>query len=1246
MKALTNIWGRYRLLLFALILLTGGFITERHRIFLDSKRINVSIFQSVLDQKLQSAEEILKTAGQRLAQTGQEEFISSFAEEYHDLYTDKGLMVLGYKNEELVFWNSNVLPVDLDSIPGWERYQLINPGNGYYVTTRYLFDDSLILLGLVLIKHDYVFENEFLINVFHTDFRIYPEVELSTSEDSDYIINAPTGEFLFSLNKPSRPVYTNTFALLACCLYSAGALLVLFFLYGSFRLPFIGSPLSKNIWLAIVILLLISLRLVMLETGYPNLFRGFQLFHPHHYAKSSLFPSLGDFLINASLIFFIVTCFAAHFRIVDRETNPCRMKSIVWVAALSILLSAFMLFFHYMFYGLIFNSSIQLEVHNFFYLNRFSFVAYLILAMLLGSLVLLTDKVVFISSTLVSLKTFLIIFAVSFASGMAIFQTTSQPLNKYAVTFFIILTASITAVRYFRYRYSYSLQVFLILIVSLFSLAFITSNSRSKEKGIRQVIVVNLANERDQVAEFLFEEIEYRMGQDSFLVNSLGSTYYDDFEIYDYIATNYFGGYFRKYEMQVAACGYDFDLWLEDVGELVDCYDFFYDMSDEYGIPVSRNSRFFFLDNLNGRISYLGMIVFEFDEYPREKTLFISLDSKLLSEQLGYPELLLEGRLSGSPAITQYSNAKYNQGQLITRAGTYSYPLKLQFQTDGENQMSFIEEGGYEHLVYRVDQDNVIVLSKPLITTVDLITSFSYSFAFFYLLYSLSLLICKYPLKIKNWQIDFKNKIKFSMIGVLLLSLVIIGAGTVYYNIMQFENKQYENISEKIQSVMVELEYRLGLERELTPEMRYFVTGLLIQFSNVFYTDINLYDPEGNLYASSRPEVFELGLTGEQMNPVAYSEMVIKNNARFIHKESISNLSYLSAYVPFTNANNEILSYLNLPYFTRHSILTKEIYTLVVAVANIYAVLILITILIAIIVSNTITKPLQLIQDKLRELSLGKKNEQIDYESEDEIGNLIKEYNRMVVELENSAGMLARSERESAWREMAKQIAHEIKNPLTPMKLSIQHLQRAWEDKTDNWEEVLKNTTRNLIEQIDHLSSIATAFSHFAKLPGAKREMVNISETIRNVSELFANSDNIDIKLRLNGYENLAVISDKMQLNRILVNLLKNATQAIPKTRKGEISIELTREEDMALVEVTDNGEGVHPAIKDKMFTPYFTSKSGGTGLGLAIVKNIAEQYGGSVGFTSEYNKGSCFWFRLPLAPEGKDEDSSTIRDD
>lgn len=1223
---------KFRILAFMAAAFATAVILENNAENLDTRRINPAGFQKAMDKKLNKASADLKEIGYLISSEGLDQFIENHSEIYYDTYREDGIVLLAYQGNELRFWNSNVIPLQIsESIVNTEQ-NVINPGNGWYVVTGTQPNDTLNLFGLILVKYDYSFENEFLVNDFHPDFNLFPEVELGFNNEEDNIITDTDGNYLFSLIEPHPPVYGSFFTLVACFFHSLAIFLLLLFFYRSFRFFNINTVTGKNLWVAGIFILLILIRYLMLETGYPQLFKSYSLFQPQHYAKSSFFPSLGDFLINAVFIFFAAICFSVYFRSGSKTTNSGKFKRTIIVLISSIFLVGFLLFIHLLFTGLIFNSNIQLEVYNFIYLNQLSLIAYLILAMLLASVVLFADKIIFISSTLVGFRSFAVIFSVTLITGILAFIYSGNIIGLYTIIFFILLTGSITGIRYFKFRYSYTFQVFLVFLISLFTLAFITSKSREKQKNIMQVIAVNLANERDQVAEFLLEETGSDLREDNLIPSTMESPHHDDYVLYEYLRDNYFDGYFRKYELQVATCGDNTDLLLEDVNELVDCYFFFYDMIERFGVPVSPGSDFYFLDNLNGRISYLGTILIELDHYPYEQTVFISLDSKIMDAHLGYPELLIEGTFTNNQIINHYSYAKYVNERLITTSGDYAYPLHLQLNRTEDEEFNFIEKEGFEHFVYYIDNQNVIVLSRPETTTIDLLTSFSYSFVFFYLLYSLALLIYYYPVNLRKWRIDFKNKIKISMIGALLLSLIIIGAGTIYYNIRQFENQQYEKISEKIQSVLIDMEYRLGLESELTPEMSYYITGMLIRLSNVFYTDINMYDLRGNLYASSRPEVFDLGLIGEQVNPRAYSEMLLKNNARFVHKESISNLSFLSAYVPLTNANNEVLSYINLPYFTRQSILKKEIYTLVVAVANIYAILILITIVIAVIVSNTITKPLQLIKNKIRKLSLERTNEQIDYDSDDEIGSLIREYNRMVGELEKSAGLLATSERESAWREMAKQVAHEIKNPLTPMKLSIQHLQRSWEDKVDNWDVIFRKTTRNLIEQIDHLSSIATAFSNFAKMPRATSSEADIVNSITNVAGLFTNTDNVEISVNLNGIRKLDVVADKMQLNRILINLIKNSIQSVPRDRKGQINIELIGEKETALVEIRDNGSGIPEEAKKKMFTPNFTTKSGGMGLGLAIVKNTVEQSGGSVGFTSEYNKGSCFFFRLPYA--------------
>ncbi len=1225
---------KYWPLFAAVIAITAALVLEGKLDKLEFRPVNIENFTETLHNKEEKTEKTLSHISDKIEESGLEHFIGNTGREYFGHYEKKGVVILVYENEKLRYWTSNNIPEESLNRLLHEEQPVHKSGNAVYVTVR-KETGGITLVGLILVKNNYIFENQFLKNKFHNDFNLPHEVKIELSNETEFTVNNRQEEYLFSLAPPDPPVAGKLFTRICTLLYFTSFLFLIIFFYKSFKIFNIRKEVSGNIWFGVVLTVLILLRWVTLEKGFPEILSAFTLFAPHHYAKSFAFPSLGDLLINAILLFFISLLFSRYFFISNKSDNKTAcIKNVAALAVLKSFLVFFFLYFHYLFTGLIINSSIQLEVHNFFYLDLYSFLAYLAIALLFGSFLLLADRIIHIASRMTSLRVFVYVALLISCGGGLIYFASGYSVSIYSVLFYFTVLAYISYIRFYKERYRYSNQVLIVFIISLFTLYFVTDKSREKEQNIRRVLVVNLANERDQIAEFLLEDIEQSLSTDTVLKEMLGEMEYDEFDLYEYLDDKYFNSFFRKYDMQVAACAPDFDLYLEDTHELVDCYEFFEDMLYNFGISISPESSFYFLDNYDGRISYLGAITFRYDSYPHEKTVFISLDSRLTTEHLGYPELLIEGELSGHPAIRNYSYAKYHQDLLITREGEFPYPFKSKFTGEEGKALTFTESGEYSHLVYRIDEDNTIILSKPKTKTINILTSFSYNFIFFFTLLCISILLCSMPLKRSFFRLSLKSRIKLSMISILLLSLVIVGAGTIYYNIKQFENKQHESISEKIQSVLVELESEFRMENELYPELSDYITGMLIDLSNVFYTDINLYDLEGNLYASSRPEIFELELTGERINPHAYSNMVIDRNPGFVHKEAIGELSYLSAYVPFTNTDNEVLAYLNLPYFTRQSDLQKEIYTLVVAVVNIYALLILITIVIAIFISNQITKPLKLIQDKLRKIKLEQRNEQINYRGEDEIGDLVKDYNRMVDELEKSAELLAKSEREGAWREMARQIAHEIKNPLTPMKLSIQHMQRAREDKSPNWEEVFNRTCKSLIEQIENLSAIATEFSNFATMPKEKPQKTDIIKQLKNVLELFVNIDNIEFVTDFKTNSEIPVLIDRKQLNRVFLNLIKNATQSIPKNKKGFVKLETDTSNGFATVKITDNGQGIPEQMRDKMFRPNFTTKSGGMGLGLAITKNIIESSGGTIWYETETGKGSTFCFNLPLYKE------------
>ncbi|MCB9013573.1 MAG: GHKL domain-containing protein [Bacteroidales bacterium] len=392
-----------------------------------------------------------------------------------------------------------------------------------------------------------------------------------------------------------------------------------------------------------------------------------------------------------------------------------------------------------------------------------------------------------------------------------------------------------------------------------------------------------------------------------------------------------------------------------------------------------------------------------------------------------------------------------------------------------------------------------------------------------------------------------------------------------------------------------------------------------------------MYDANGLLLGTSRPEIIQNNLVAARMNSEAYLEMIINSRSEYIHKENIGGLEYLSAYVPFVNSENKLLAYLNLPYFTRQDELTSEITNLVVAIINILVLMSLLSFTIAVFLSNKLTHPLRLLQESFARISLDSKNEKINYSARDEIGSLVSEYNKMVDQLALSAELLAKSERESAWREMAKQIAHEIKNPLTPMRLSIQHLQRSIHDKKENWEEQFDRLSKMLIEEIDGLSAIATEFSSFAKMPVAKNEIFDLVQKLKDSCRLFENTQNLKIEIDFNGIEKVNILADKEQIARVFMNLIKNGIQAMLDNKEGVLNVSLERKKNTAIIRFRDHGKGIPEDIRDKLFQPNFTTKSAGMGMGLAIVQSIVNNAGGKIYYETELNKGSVFIVELPV---------------
>jgi two-component system, NtrC family, nitrogen regulation sensor histidine kinase NtrY len=1152
-----------------------------------------------------------------------------------ELSDTKGFSFFIYRNDSLIFWTDNRIAVPQQFTKSILEQKVVKLNNGWYVSHQKKYDaaDKYLVVGLILVKNSYTIENEFLKEMFHPDFKTSEFVKvnlISLSYSSD--IFDVDDNFLFSLEPTNRLFTSNPHSILTEVLIILSIIFLLLFIH----------TISKNSKRLILLffILLGTARALMLFFKKPVIIYSLSLFGREYFAQNQLLPSLGDLFLNTLVVFYLIN--NLHRLIRRKTTKEIAVSLKVGWQYVTFFIS--IIIFTVLFAGveeliksLVFNSSISFEVYKVQSLEFHSFIGFTIIAFLFASLVILSNLVISVFKN--QIPGIIIIISLTFicAAYIAINQYFKFEVNIYSILSLYFLFMSLFLLRGPDKVLSLYGYLIINLILSIYLVILIIDYNEKKEKEKSKVLITRLITERDPIAEHLLADIREEILQDIELKQLIISEYYDlnvqTNYVSNYLQNKYFQGYWGKYDLEITICGSSKRFNPFPRNFLGNCKGFFSDLIRSYGTDLPFN--YYFLDWQNGSISYLGAHDYVTTPDSSIVTLYIKLDSQAAIEKIGYPELLLDNKLKRASLSSEYSYAKYKNRQLISKTGIYPYKLVID-KPKSINDYIYYSEKDFDHLVYFFDQNNVFILSKPSLKIIDALVFLAYALVFFNIILFSIFIKSHLDQIIAGEYFNFKNKLQFAMLGVLLLSFLLVGGGTIYYYLDQFKQKHEKNISEKSHSILAQLEQIFEENTEIKDNWSRVdyrnIEEMLINFSNVFFIDINLYNPKGELIATSRPEIFGRELTGRKISSVAYREIVHNHASQYIHDETIGKLNYSSAYVPLRNSEKQLIGIVNLPYFAKPGLLKKEITTVVIAIVNLYVILFLITTIIAVFIANKITQPLRLIESRFRGgIELGKQNEPIDYKGHDEVASLVREYNRMLIELSKSAELLAKSERESAWREMAKQIAHEIKNPLTPMRLSVQFLKRSWDNKDHNFESRFENVTQTLVEQIDNLSRIATEFSSFAKMPHANNEVVNLVSTLKNILTLYEHSDEAEVFLQLFDKQTVEVFADKEQLSRVFINLVKNGIQAIPKDRKGRIDIILKTDNEHTTVLIKDNGTGIADDKKEAIFIPNFTTKTSGMGLGLAIVKNIIQNARGKIWFETEVGIGSVFFVQLPV---------------
>lgn len=957
------------------------------------------------------------------------------------------------------------------------------------------------------------------------------------------------------------------------------------------------------------------------------------LFAPEVYASSWYFPNLGVFLFNALAAFLISVFLLRIVKNTVGRINPFWVRVLRYFTTAVICL--FTAFYLYETGYLVRDSSIIFDFHEIYLVSIFTILGLIGLALGIGVLLNLLQVLHLLRG-----KTGSLVLVLGLIAGFGIWMMQDGGvLNGWL---FLLLAGGLVLlghlVQSVRPWWFYGVKILIPCVVT--GIIF-NREVGQKEIQLREILAAKLLLQSEREPTNLLQRTELELQADKGIVDYYTCTDVSKSDFEKRLRQLYFTDYSEDYEILLfdynsVGGGYR----EENVFDYTTLDNLF---SSEAVKPVTRNFGMVNERKLKG--SFLGKFPVS-DSGFRYGTYFVLLKPRISAAQGRLSDVFHKSPLDAIFTDNQYSYAFYSQNKLSRRYGQYNYQNNYNFN----EKINPVIRNGFSHFVYSDDLGNLIVISKPIKSWLEALTAFTIlvlSCLVVGLLYLLILLIQQYFLSVgktsykrlrllhlvKNRipantgsDLFLSSKLQLYVILVVFATFLVVLGVTINYFKNSYSVRQREFLWNKTN----EIANAIGTQANLDALFDKYQTGLVYDLSNYYSTDINIYNANGRMLVSSNDRIYDQDIIGSLMNPEAFKEFRTKGISGFIREEGIGDLKYISAYYTIFDNDLNVKGYLNLPYFTNRQDLFREISNYSTTVINLFALVFALAALVAYVIAHRITEPLNLIRRQMGAVKLGAKNAPISWQHNDEIGLLIAEYNKMIDELEESSNKLAEGERQGAWREMAKQVAHEIKNPLTPMKLSLQHLQLAMQKKDPNVEEMIRKTSELLIKQIDSLSQMAEEFSAFAKMPEAEVEVVVLNDLLDEAVQLFEKDENCTIHYKPIP-KKVRVRADANQLNRVFTNIIKNAMQAIPEDRKGLLRISSVIRDGNITVSFEDNGKGIPEELKKKIFNPNFSTKNSGMGLGLAISRKIIEQFSGTIDFTSRPDKGSTFFVTLPV---------------
>ena len=1148
-----------------------------------------------------------------------------------------------FEDGKLLFWSDNKVFPSYASLSGIYKYKFVTIKNDIFLVCRYPFisnrGKSYEVFFMINLYTNYEIENEYLKSNLNEDFFAHYQVHLSDyGTEGKYNVFTETGEYLFSIEYDEDKKNDQSLWLaVTFILMVTGIGLIILFIYNKVLSLQVQEKFEQSFLLIVVSVLF--MRGIMLYFKMPFFLVDWDIFNSKFYASSVVSPSVGDLFINQLCVFFVLLYFFNHYKKTNYsfklEHLPNRMKWLVATIIVAIaIVSLYLVFdvtksiFQHAKEVLDISRNIEFNLFKFLFVLIFIFLSlsYFVVNQIIGRLFLKINKHF---SLLFFIALLLIMMLWSSFLGNS-FAASSILLSVLAVTYFgiIVYFKLPKTIKFFRYK------TYLYFFISAFVCAITGATAVYEVDSLRAIndkerYSNSLLIENDIQGEYLLNEIAEKINKDGAIKNLFTNQLSNKALIEQKVRRVYLNNYFDKYEIDIKLFNV---LGIRLMHSSSEHYHHAKSKYNKAAYKTQYDNLFYINESSkNASSKYVSCIDVNKDGII-VGYIMIELKLKKLIPNSVYPELLVDSKFE-QETPQAYSYAIYRDKKLLYSYGDYNYTdffKSMVFDDKLLNNTTF-SYNDFDHLVIKANANKLIVISSPAYRFFNLFSNFS--FLLMVLLFAILLAIVTYSAYFnytQKLQLNLSAKIQIYLNFSFFLPLLIVSVATL--GIISADYKAYinDNFVEKAKRVRVNIAEILDEFNKQAISKEVLNTSL-IALAKYSESDINIFDVHGKLIATSQPLIYQSGLNSGLMNPEAYSKIVELKGRVMMIKENIGALNYNAVYTVIKSPETgEMSGVLSIPYFHSKTDLEKHLIEVLNTIIDIFMVVFIFFLVLSYITSRILTDPFNLITQKIKKVSFSAENEPLSWNSKDEIGLLVGEYNKMLLKLVESKRILSQTEKESAWREMAQQVAHEIKNPLTPMKLSIQHLQRAMVDKREDLDQLMGRSLVNLLTQVDTLSDIATSFSAFAKMPIPKNEPIVIGDLLKQTVEFYNNIENGFVKLQ-QAPQAYRVLCDGQLMGRIISNLILNALQSVPNDRSPEVFVRLLAAGGRVLIEVNDNGAGIPANIQDKVFIPNFSTKYGGSGIGLAVAKKGVEHAGGKIWFESVANVGTTFYIELPM---------------